>query len=90
MTGEAAPQKEALRALLLRDWDPIGIAGEPAAQDEYDAYADHIARRLNAGASLGEIESYLRTVVRNDMRMESDRADYPALMSKLAALRTGD
>lgn len=80
----------ALRTLLLRDWDPVGIAGEPAAQDEYDAYAAETARRLLAREPLAEIETYLRAIVRNDMRMDRDTADYPALMSKMAALRTGD
>lgn len=86
----SASKKDALRALLLRDWDPIGIADEPAAQDEYDTYADDIAQRLSTGATLAEIESYLRNVVLDRMRMEDDPADYPALMTKIAALRSGD
>jgi hypothetical protein len=80
----------ALRALLRRDWDPIGIADAPATQDEYDTYADDVAQRLNEGATLPEIESCLRAIVRERMRMDNDPADYPALMSKIAALRSGD
>jgi hypothetical protein len=86
----SASKKEVLRTLLLRDWDPIGIGNEPAAQNEYNAYADDVAQRLSAGATLREIESYLRAVVHERMRMDNDPADYPALMSKIAALRSGD
>ncbi|MCA0406143.1 MAG: hypothetical protein LCH39_08340 [Proteobacteria bacterium] len=91
MSQAAEPELvAAMRALLLRDWDPIGIAREPAAQDEYDTYAEETARLLSAGAEFTSVEAYLRAVVRNDMRMDHDPADYPALMSKMAALRTGD
>ena len=29
---------QAIRRILLRDWDPIGVADLPQAQDEYDSY----------------------------------------------------
>ena len=32
----------AIRAILLREWDPIGIADDPHAQDEYDGYIHEI------------------------------------------------
>ena len=28
----------AIRELLMREWDPIGVAGMPGAEDEYDSY----------------------------------------------------
>lgn len=28
-----------VREVLMRDWDPIGVAGVPEAADEYDRYA---------------------------------------------------
>jgi hypothetical protein len=34
--------QEAIREILLREWDPIGIAEEPDAQDEYDSYVHEI------------------------------------------------
>jgi len=29
----------AIRTILLREWDPIGVRDVPEAQDEYDSYA---------------------------------------------------
>ena len=28
----------AIGAILIKDWDPIGVKDEPLAQDEYDRY----------------------------------------------------
>jgi hypothetical protein len=28
-----------IREVLMREWDPIGVAGIPEAADEYDSYA---------------------------------------------------
>jgi hypothetical protein len=35
-------QQEAIRQVLLRDWDPIGVGDIPEAQDEYDSYIGQI------------------------------------------------
>src|SRR3954467_7649705 len=49
-----------LRELLLREWDPIGIARIADAQeDEYEHYAGQLARRLRAGASDEEVAAGL-------------------------------
>src|SRR5947208_1152051 len=34
--------QEAIRQVLLREWDPIGVADVPQAQDEYDSYISQI------------------------------------------------
>jgi hypothetical protein len=59
-----------LRELLLREWDPIGIAkiaDEPL--DEYEHYAGQIGRRLRAGADEQEIARVLEGF-RADMGLE--------------------
>lgn len=33
---------ERIRAILLHDWDPIGVAQIAEAQDEYDSYVSEI------------------------------------------------
>jgi hypothetical protein len=49
-----------LRELLLREWDPIGIARIADAQhDEYEHYAGQLVRRLRAGAGEEEIAAVL-------------------------------
>jgi hypothetical protein len=51
--------QESLRAVLLRDWDPIGIQDEPGAQDEYDSYVGGVYRLLASGASEEQIVEHL-------------------------------
>ena len=33
---------EAIRVILLQDWDPIGVSHIPEAQDEYDSYVNEV------------------------------------------------
>ena len=35
----------------MKNWDQIGIAGEPGAQDEFDGYIGGVYRFLANGAS---------------------------------------
>jgi hypothetical protein len=59
-----------LRELLLREWDPIGIAQIADEQlDEYEHYAGQLARRLRAGATDEQIAAVLEGF-RADMGLE--------------------
>ena len=59
-----------LSELLLREWDPIGIAKLADEQlDEYEHYSGQLARRLRAGASDEEIAAVLEGF-RRDMGLE--------------------
>ena len=49
-----------LNDTLLRVWDPIGVATEPAAQSEYESYIPQVFRLLADGASQDEVFSHLR------------------------------
>src|SRR5437667_2725456 len=48
--------------ILLHDWDPIGVADEPQARDEYDSYVGGVYRILASGGALAEIEAHLRDI----------------------------
>jgi hypothetical protein len=48
--------------VLRRNWDPIGVRDEPAAQDEYDAYVGGVYRLLATGASARQIAEHLAQV----------------------------
>jgi hypothetical protein len=48
--------------VLRRNWDPIGVRDEPAAQDEYDAYVGGVYRLLATGASARRIAEHLAQV----------------------------
>ncbi len=38
----AKSYQEAIRLILLREWDPISVADVPQAQDDYDSYISQI------------------------------------------------
>lgn len=63
---------EHLRRCLLEEWDPIGIANEPAAQDEYDLYAIHIEAQMLAGASMVDVRQYLLETEQDRMALAPD------------------
>jgi hypothetical protein len=50
---------EAVREVLFRDWDPIGVNDNPHLADEYDDYARSICRLLEAGADEVKLAAHL-------------------------------
>ena len=50
-TSRAAEIQEAIRSVLLHDWDPIGVADVAEAQDEYDSYVGAVYRLLCSAVS---------------------------------------
>ena len=55
-------------------WDPIGVAGDPPARDEYDSYLPHVFRLLCGDAKGDEIADYLTGVEAESMGMAPKRA----------------
>ncbi len=53
---------EAVRDVLLREWDPIGVAHHPECSDEYDRYARTICRCLAEGIDEFKLTAYLSQV----------------------------
>jgi hypothetical protein len=53
---------EAVREVLLREWDPIGVAHNPDCFDEYDRYARTICRYLKEGIDEFWLAAYLSQV----------------------------
>jgi hypothetical protein len=51
--------QQAIRAVFMQHWDPIGVADVPEAQDEYDSYVGPVYRLLASGASDAELIDYL-------------------------------
>lgn len=52
----------AIRHVFLEVWDPIGIADEPLAQDEYDGYLRRMFELLFAEADDDQLVSYLNWI----------------------------
>jgi hypothetical protein len=59
--------QQAIREALMQDWDPIGVADVPEAQDEYDSYVGPVYRLLVSGASDTELVDYLYTTETDTM-----------------------
>jgi hypothetical protein len=58
-TARAAEIQEAIRSVLLHDWDPIGVADVAEAQDEYDSYVGPVYRLLVSDPSDEALIDYL-------------------------------
>ncbi len=51
--------QQMIRDVLMRHWDPIGVADVPDAQDEYDSYVGPVYRLLASGGSDKELVDFL-------------------------------
>ena len=51
-----------IRRILLTEWDPLNVEDSPKLADEYDRYIPGILILLKKGASVPEIEQFLREV----------------------------
>lgn len=49
----------AIKQILLKEWDPIGVSEFPEAQDEYDAYVSEVYRLLSRRVGSREVFDYL-------------------------------
>jgi hypothetical protein len=56
--------------ILLEQWDPIGVADEPMAADEYEDYVFEVFRLLLDGAPASTIATHLADIERARMGME--------------------
>jgi hypothetical protein len=84
---------EAIAAVLLKDWDPIGVKDEPMAQDEYESQIGRVYRLLASGATEQQVAEHLSRVESEEMGFTNSTAE-PLLpvARKLLALnvRLGD
>ena len=63
----------AVRKILLREWDPCGVGGG-GPDDEYDDYVLPVAQLVMDGKSASEIADYLLSIeVRNWLSPFDDR-----------------
>ena len=59
---QSRERRNAIRQILMSQWDPISVNDTPEAADEYDGYIGPLLDLLNARASSSEVAEYLRTV----------------------------
>jgi hypothetical protein len=78
---------DAIRGLLLREWDPIGIADEPAARDEYDGYVHEIHGMLIRHEPRNCLVDHLRWIETEHMALFGNRRRTEAVADRLIGLR---
>jgi hypothetical protein len=78
---------EAIRAILLREWDPIGIADEPNAQDEYDGYIREIHGMLMRHEPRHRLVDHLWWIETEHMGLFGNRSRTEAVADRLIGLR---
>jgi hypothetical protein len=79
----------AIEQLLMEHWDPVGVQGMADATDEYDAYADLLARQQ--WDSPAEIAEMLVSIETNNMDLAANPQRAEAAASHIFALiREGD
>jgi hypothetical protein len=71
-----------VRAVLLRDWEPI-ICNELLPDDEYDDYIPKLIKFLESGAPSERIADYLLFVEGVTMGVETDRERAALVASNL-------
>ncbi|MCH8952077.1 MAG: hypothetical protein IID49_08130 [Proteobacteria bacterium] len=77
-----------IREVLLRDWDPMGLADAPGTPDDYDA----VARELHAlvtdrSATVERIAAYLRWIECEQMGLQRRPGMATGAAERLMALR---
>jgi hypothetical protein len=80
-----------VRGVLMRDWDPIGIAEMDGAPDnEYDRYARTLCGALfNPGLSEEPIRDYLTQVAEKWIGLPADRDAVERTARAIVGLRKG-
>jgi len=78
---------KAVRQILMREWDPIGVSDVQAAQDEYDEYIQPIVRLVLRNASPSVLSEHLLHIENVEMGLRADRGRALRAAEKLRALR---
>ena len=76
----------AIREVLYRDWDPIGVAGE-WPEDEYDSYIGPVYRLLVSTPSRDAVAQELKRIEAEHLGFEGTKAeDLLTVADKLLAI----
>lgn len=78
---------KAIAEVLLRDWDPIGIADVPEAQDEYDSYVGPVYGLLISRSALTKIVEYLWWAETEHMGLTGSRTRTEHIARRLLQVR---
>lgn len=79
---------DTVRAILMKDWDPIEINDVPAAHDEYDGYVQRLVGLLRRGASASVLSERLLHIETVEMGLRGDRGRALRVAEQLTALQS--
>jgi len=75
-----------VRAILMREWNPIGVENQQRTADEYDAYVAPISGMILRGDSVAALSDYLTKIERTQMGLPGDEKRARSVASSLLAL----
>jgi hypothetical protein len=78
---------EAIRAVLLREWDPIGVSQFAEAQDEYDGYIHDIYAMLIRHEAKTKVFDHLWWIETEHIGLYGNRQKTEAIAERLCAIR---
>jgi hypothetical protein len=78
--------QQRIREVLLRHWDPVGVAAEPQGRDEYDAYIGGVYRLLSDGATPLVVSEHLARIEVEQMGLAISADKLLPVAQKLCAL----
>jgi hypothetical protein len=83
---QSRENRKRVRDILMREWDPIGVAGVPEASDEYDSYVGEVYIMLtDRRATSEEIAAYLFDIATAHMGL-SEQASIAERSERTAAI----
>jgi hypothetical protein len=74
---------QSIHDILLKDWDPIGVADVPEAQDEYDSYVPEIYGLLIRREPRHKVVDFLWWVETEHMGLYGNRGRTEAIADRL-------
>ncbi|WP_374409688.1 hypothetical protein [Novosphingobium colocasiae] len=80
---------DAIKMLLWKEWDPIGVNDDPDALGEYDAYAEQLYGMLSRGADDDELARHLSWCVTALIGLGADDAHSSSIARKAVAIHLG-
>ena len=78
--------RQMVRAILLNDWDPIGVAGIRESADEYDGYVADIAQMVEAGSAVSALCKHLMMIEVERIGLSGNKNRAQSVAAKLKSI----
>ena len=81
--------QDAIRKVLIDDWDPIGVRGVAGAVDEYDSYIGRIYQILRGSRSANDLVDCLARIEQAEIGVSTTERSRRDVAAKLLDLKVG-